>query len=122
LAALAPIAAGGILAARFADATPLAAAPAITFGVLAVTSPALYIATAALGDAPPLAKMVRALATALAAFGVALAGLLLPAMFLAWSSIEPITAVVIASGTLVFAALLAVRRFAVELAADRAPS
>jgi len=122
LAALAPVAAGGILAARFADTTPLVAAPAITFGVLAITSPALYIATAALGEAPPLAQMVRALATALTAFGIALAGLLLPAMFLAWSSIEPLTSIAIASGAIVFAALLAVRRFARELANGRGPS
>jgi hypothetical protein len=122
LAALGPIAVGGILAVRFADATPLAAAPAITFGVLAATSPALYIATAAVGDAPPLGQMVRALATALAAFGVALAGLLLPAMFLAWSSVEPITTVVIASAALVIAASLAAVRFSSELAVGRARS
>src|SRR5262249_62030768 len=62
LAALAPVAAGGILAARVADSTPLVAAPAITFGVLPITSPAPYIATPALGEAPPPAHMVRALA------------------------------------------------------------
>ena len=122
LAALGPIAVGAIVAVRFGDATPLAAAPAITFGVLAVTSPALYIATAAVGDAPPLGQMVRALATALAAFGVALAGLILPAMFLAWSSVDPMTTVVIASGALVVAAMLAARRFSIELAVGRAPS
>jgi hypothetical protein len=122
LAALGPIGVGGILAVRFADSTALVAAPAITFGVLAVTSPALYIATAAVGAAPPLAQMVRALATALAAFGIALAGLMLPAMFLAWSSIDPMTTVVIASGALVIASTLAARRFATELASGRSHS
>ena len=45
LAALGPVAVGGILAARAHDASPMLAAPAIVFGVVAATGPALYIAT-----------------------------------------------------------------------------
>jgi hypothetical protein len=44
LAALGPVAIGAIFAAKAGAAAPLAVAPAIVFGVLAATSPALYIA------------------------------------------------------------------------------
>jgi hypothetical protein len=47
MAALGPVAVGGILAARAGDASPMLAAPAIVFGVVAATGPALYIAMAA---------------------------------------------------------------------------
>src|SRR5215468_7674269 len=83
--AAAPIALGGIVALRFGVISPVVMVPAITFGVVGVTSPALYIATAASGDAPTLAQMARAMTVALAAFGVALAGLILPAAFLSLS-------------------------------------
>ncbi|MDQ3365770.1 MAG: hypothetical protein M3680_10120, partial [Myxococcota bacterium] len=53
LAALGPVAIGGILAIRAQTLTPLMVAPAIIFGVVAATSPALYIALAATGTAPP---------------------------------------------------------------------
>lgn len=93
LAAAGPVAIGGILAARIHDPRPMVAAPAIVFGVVAATAPALYIATAATGNAPPLAAMARAFGTALGAFGVALAGLILPAAFAALSSVSPGTAI-----------------------------
>src|SRR5262245_22956652 len=82
-----PAATGGVPAAKAGVATPAAAAPAIAFGVLAATSPALYIAIAATGDAPPAGRVARALMIGLGAFGIALAGLVMPAAFLALSSI-----------------------------------
>lgn len=116
LAALGPVAIGGILAVRGDSLTPLLAVPAVVFGVVAATSPALYIATAATGTAPPLAAVIRAFAIALAAFGIALAGLLLPTAFLALSSAAPTTTFIVATAALGGAALLALRRLAHELA------
>jgi len=116
LAAAGPVALGGVLAARAGDPTPLAAVPAIVFGVVAATSPALYIAIAAAGDAPPLARVARAFVIALGAFGLALAGLVLPAAFLSLSSLSPATTVVAVSAALGGAALLGMRRLAAELA------
>lgn len=118
LAAIGPLAIGGILAVRAGDVTPLFAVPAIVFGVVAATAPALYIATAATGAAPPVASVVRALATALGAFGVALVGLVLPAAFLALSSLSTTTTVVVTSGALAAAGVLAMRRLAMELGAQ----
>jgi hypothetical protein len=119
LAATGPLAIGAILAARAQDLAPLAAVPAIVFGVLAATSPALYIAIAATGDAPPLRSVARAVGVALGAFGVALAGLVLPAAFLAMSSIAPLTTIVMCSCALGAAALLAAWRLAAELGTRR---
>jgi len=119
LAAAAPIALGGIVALRFGVISPVVMVPAITFGVVGVTSPALYIATAASGDAPTLSQMARAMTVALAAFGVALAGLILPAAFLSLSSLEGGTTIIIASVALAGAALLGLVRLAIELGAQR---
>ena len=127
LAAIGPVAIGGILAARAHDASPMAAAPAIVFGVVAATAPALYIATAAVGNAPPLLVVVRAFGVALGAFGIALAGLILPAAFAALSSLAPSTAIAVSSAAIAAAGGLALRRLASELragasAAGLAPS
>jgi hypothetical protein len=119
LAAAGPVAIGAILALRFHTASPLAMVPAITFGVVGVTSPALYIATALSGDAPTLAQMARALQLSLGAFGIALAGLILPAAFLSLSSIENITTVGVATVALAGAAVLALVRLAVELGREK---
>lgn len=116
LTALAPLAIGAIVAARTTDASPILAVPAIVLGVIAATSPALYIATAAVGDAPPLPTMARAFATALHAFGLALAGLVLPTAFLSLSATEPTTALVACTVAIAAAALCALRRLARELA------
>jgi hypothetical protein len=116
LAAIGPVAIGGILAAKAGDPTPLAAVPTIAFGVLAATSPALYIAMAALGDAPPAGRVARALVIGLGAFGIALAGLVMPAAFLSLSSISQETTLVMTSLALAGAAWLGVRRLARELA------
>jgi len=115
LAAIGPVAIGGILAAKAGVPTPLAAVPAIAFGVLAATSPALYIAIAATGDAPPAGRVARALVIGLGAFGIALAGLVMPAAFLSLSSISPRTTFVVTSLALAGAGLLGVRRLAREL-------
>jgi hypothetical protein len=119
LAAIGPVAIGGILAVRAHDPSPMIAAPAIVFGVVAATAPALYIATAAAGHAPPLVAMVRAFGVALGAFGIALAGLILPAAFAALSSVSPETATMASSAAIAAAGLLGLRRLASELAAGR---
>lgn len=117
LAAAGPVAAGGILAARAHDASPMLAAPAIVFGVVAATGPALYIATAAAGNAPPLAAVIRAFGTALGAFGIALAGLILPAAFVAVSSVSAATTIAAATCAVGGAGYLGLRRLAGELKA-----
>jgi len=115
LAALGPIAMGGIVAARAEVITPLFSTPAILFGVTAATAPALYIALAATGDAPPVAKVARAFGVAFAAFGIALAGLLLPAAFLAMSSTSAVTTAFVATAALGVAGLLSFTRLSREL-------
>lgn len=110
-----PVACGALLAARTGAASPLAATPAIVFGVLAATGPALYIATAAVGGAPPLGRVLRGFVTGLGAFGIALAGLLLPAVFLALSSLAPATTVIVVTAALAGAAGVGLRRLAAEL-------
>lgn len=115
LAAVGPVAVGGVFAAKAGVATPLAVAPAIVFGVLAATSPALYIAIAATGDAPPAGRVARALMIGLGAFGIALAGLVMPATFLSLSSISMATTVAVTSAALGSAAILGFRRLAREL-------
>ena len=117
MAAAGPVAIGGILAARAHDVSPMIAAPAIVFGVVAATGPALYIALAATGQAPPLAAVVRAFGVALAAFGVALAGLILPVAFAAASSLAPTTTTVATSAAIAAAGGLGLRRLASELRA-----
>jgi hypothetical protein len=118
LAAVGPVAIGAIVATHGDSPLPLAAVPAVVFGVVAATSPALYIATAATGTAPPLARVIRAFGSALGAFGIALAGLLLPAAFLALTSTATWTTFVVATAALGGAAVLALRRLARELAAE----
>jgi hypothetical protein len=119
-AALAPLAIGAVVAARTADVSPVFAIPAIVLGVVAATGPALYIASAAVGDAPPLATMVRAFGVALAAFGVALAGLVLPVAFVSLSATDPTTSLVACTAAIAAAALCALRRLARELSPQTA--
>ena len=117
-AALGPVAIGGILAARAGVPTPLFAVPAIVFGVVAATAPALYIATAATGSAPSVATVARAIVTSFGAFGIALVGLVLPAAFLSLSSLGQTTTVVVTTAALAGASVLAMRRLATELGAS----
>jgi hypothetical protein len=118
LAAIGPVAVGGILVSQSATATPLLAVPALVFGVVAATAPALYIASAASGGAPSLSAVVRAFGVALGAFGIALAGLLLPAAFLSLSSTAAFTTFVVASAALGGAGFLGLRRLGRELAGE----
>jgi hypothetical protein len=119
MAAAGPVAIGGVLAARAHDASPMLAAPAIVFGVVAATGPALYIAMAAAGTAPSLAAVVRAFGVALGAFGVALAGLILPVAFAAASSVGSSTTIAATTGAIAGAGYLGLRRLARELEAGR---
>ena len=114
-AALGPIAIGAIVAARAEAITPLFSAPAMLFGVTAATAPALYIALAATGNAPSVSKVVRAFGVAFAAFGVALAGLILPAAFLSASSVSQTTTFVVTTAALAVAGMLALKRLSSEL-------
>jgi hypothetical protein len=120
MAALSPIAIGGVLALRTGQLSPLVAVPTIVFGVIIATGPALYIATAASGAAPPLGAMARAFGLAIGAFGVVLAGIALPTAFLSLSSPSPATTLAVTSAALVGAAFIALRRLSAELAGDKA--
>lgn len=119
MAATTPIAIGGLVAMHGTSVSPLFAVPAVVFGVTAATSPALYIATAATGSAPPLAAVVRAFGIAIGAFGIALAGLLLPVAFLSLSAVAGSTTFVVASAAIAGAGLLGVRRLKQEMHAAR---
>jgi hypothetical protein len=116
MAALGPVAIGGVLAARAGEIGPLAMTPAIMFGVIAATCPALYIGIAATKESPTLSGVMRSLGVALCAFGVALAGLVLPALFLSLSSVSGMTTFVVCSCALAAAGVLAMVRLAMELA------
>ena len=122
MAAAGPVAIGGILAARAHDASPMLAAPAIVFGVVAATGPALYIAMAAAGNAPPLAAVVRAFGVALGAFGIALAGLILPVAFAAASSVSSSTTVAATTAAVAGEGYLGLTRLAAELRSGRSSS
>jgi hypothetical protein len=115
MAALSPVALGGILALRAGHPSPLLAVPAIVFGVIATTAPALYIATAATGAAPPLVAMMRAFGVAIGAFGIVLAGLVLPSAFLSLTSLSATTTIAIATAALLGAGFIALRRLSAEL-------
>jgi hypothetical protein len=106
LAAAGPIAVGAVLSARLGTLAPVIALPAIILGVTAVTAPALYIATAATGTAPPAQHMITALGRGLTALGIALLGLLAPLAFLLATSMTEGTWVglgtlALAAGTLI---------------------
>jgi hypothetical protein len=119
MAATTPIAIGGLVAIHGSSVSPLFAVPAVVFGVTAATSPALYIATAATGSAPPLAAVVRAFGVAIGAFGVALAGMLLPVAFLSLSAVAGSTTFFVASAAIAGAGLLGLRRLKQEMHAAR---
>ena len=116
LAAAGPIAIGGVLALRAGDPSPLGATPAIVFGIAAATCPALYIAIAATKGGPTLVGVARALGASLGAFGLALAGLVLPALFLSLSSTSNLTTAAVCTVVLGGAAVIAMMRLLTELA------
>lgn len=115
LAAVSPIAVGAVLAARAGNPALLAVTPAVVFGVVAASCPALYIGLAATKEAVTLTGVVRALRNAIAAFGMALAGLVLPAVFLSMSSTSHVTTLAVCGCALGGAGVLAMVRLAGEL-------
>jgi hypothetical protein len=108
-AAAGPLGVGGVLALRLQDLAPLVAVPAVVFAVAALTLPALYIATAAFGAAPPIGRVMRAVGTALCSLGIVYAGLVLPLLFLGISSSEK-TAFALGAATVGVGAVVALRR------------
>lgn len=93
----------------------LAAVPAITFGVPAMTAPALYVGVTLVGDAPPLLTVVRAVARALIALAVMQLGLAIPAAFLV-ATASPDTAQAIVAIAVALAAAIATIALRAELA------
>lgn len=85
-AAAGPLAVGAVLTLRLHDLAPLVAVPAVVFAVAALTLPALYIAAAVAGAAPPIGEVVRAVGRALHALGLVHLGLVMPLAFLVASS------------------------------------
>src|SRR5262249_56219946 len=71
------------------------------------------------GGGGRVAAMARGFGVALGAFGIALAGLILPAAFAALSSVSPGTAIAASTAAIAAAGLLGLRRLASELAAER---
>jgi hypothetical protein len=99
-----PIQLGGVLSARLGEIAALVALPLIVAGLTALTIPALYIGSAAIGAAPPPAEIAGAVGRALASLGAALCGLAVPLGFLVATS-QPGVGVVLGSIALVTAAL-----------------
>lgn len=86
LAAAGPLLLGGVLSARLGAPQPVLALPLIVAGLTAVTVPALYIGSAALGTAPAPGVIGAAVLRGLAALGAALCGLAVPLAFLVATS------------------------------------
>jgi hypothetical protein len=107
-AAAGPLAVGGVLAARLQDPAPLVAVPSVVFAVVALTLPALYIATAVLGAAPPIGRVMRAVGRALCSLGLVNAGFALPLLFLGASAGEG-TAFALGAATVAVSAVIALR-------------
>jgi hypothetical protein len=103
VAAAGPVFLGAVLSARLGAPTPVVALPLVVAGLTALTVPALYIASAAIGAAPAPHVIAGAVGRALAALGAALCGLAVPLAFLAWSA-SATTGVVLGSLALVVAA------------------
>jgi hypothetical protein len=108
-AAAGPLGVGGVLALRLGDLAPMIAVPAVVFAVAALTLPALYIATAAFGAAPPIAQVMRAVGKALCSLGLVYAGVALPLLFLGVSSSER-TAFALGAVTVAVGAGIGLRR------------
>jgi hypothetical protein len=113
-------AAGALVPALILTATTgwpllLATVPAVTFGVPALTAPALYVGVTLAGDAPPVRAVMGAVMRALIALAVMQLGLAVPAAFLV-ATASPATAHAIVAFTVGLAALVAVIRLRAELA------
>ena len=103
-----PLAVGAVLTLRLHDPAPLVAVPAVVGAVAALTLPALYIAAAVVGVAPPIAEVVRAVGRALHALGLVQLGLVLPLAFLVASS-GPGTAFVLGAVAVTTGAAIALK-------------
>jgi hypothetical protein len=113
-----PIAIGaiaGMQSGPFAVAHDAVAAPAIVLGVTALMIPALYIATAFAGIAPPARGFTAGVGEGLRACGVALLGLVAPAAFLAATARSAEAAAALGAGSLVAAVLVGLRALYIRL-------
>jgi hypothetical protein len=106
LATAGPLLLGGVLSARLGAPAPMLALPLIVAGLTAVTVPALYIGSAAIGAAPAPSVIAGAVGRALAALGAALCGMAVPLAFLVATSSAG-TGVALGSLALIAAALFA---------------
>ena len=103
-----PLAVGAVLTLRLHDPAPLVAVPAVVGAVAALTLPALYIAAAVVGVAPPIAEVVRAVYGLTLLLAALLLGLVLPLAFLVASS-GPGTAFVLGAVAVTTAAAIALK-------------
>lgn len=111
----------GMPSGPFAAGHGALATPAILFGVTALMVPALYIATAFAGVAPPARRFAGAIGDGLRVCGVALLGLAAPAGFLAATSETAAAASLAGAGALVASVLIGLRGLHRRLFADRSP-
>jgi hypothetical protein len=102
VAAAGPVFLGAVLSARLGAPEPIVALPLIVAGLTALTVPALYIASAAIGAAAGPGVILAAVGRALASLGAALCGLAVPLAFLAGTA-SATTGVVLGALALVVA-------------------
>jgi hypothetical protein len=87
---------------------PLVVVPAVTFGVPAMTAPALYVALTLRGAAPPMAAVARAVGRGLLALALVQLGLAVPAGFLVATATATTGMALVGAALLVSAAVAAV--------------
>ena len=97
LALLGALVPAAVLAATARAPLPLAAVPAVTFGVPAMTAPALYVALTLVGDVAPMIAVAGAIGRGLLALALVQLGLAAPLGFLV-ATASPGTAVALVSG------------------------
>jgi hypothetical protein len=95
-----------VLAATVQGPLPLAAVPAVTFGVPLMTAPALYVALTMLGDGLSMMAVVAALGRGLLALALVQLGLAVPLGFLAMTA-TPATALGLVTAALALACAVA---------------
>jgi len=124
LAGAGPLAIGAALAARLHHLEAIAVVPALLLATTAITVPALYIMLAALGAAPPVAEVARAVGRALVAVGLVELGLAGPVVFLSSTAVSPVSAVLFTAAALVAGLLVGLRvlRRGLVAGAERSPT
>jgi hypothetical protein len=105
----------GMQSGLFAAAHEALAAPAILFGVTALTIPALYIATAFARIAPPARRFARAVGEGLSGCGIALLGLAAPTAFLAATTGTAESASLVGAAAIAAAILVGMRALYLRL-------